>query len=153
MLTPLRLPRITAQVQITDAQGRPTPLFMRYFNDTLKTIETTINGVVDAQNAADAAREAADTAQQTGETAQQTADGKISQDDADKLYVSRDATPTWMPATGDADRGSFAVYQAPTVTDPPTAAQVQDLANATQTMHRHMKALLDDLIANSTVTG
>jgi len=153
MLEPVRLSRITAQVQITDPQGRPTPVFMRYFNDTLKLIETTINGVVDAQNAADAARLAADTAQETGEQAQFTADGKISQDDADKLYVARDATPEWMPATGDADRSSFAVYQAPIITDPPTAAQVQALANAAQTMHQHMKALVDDLILNSTVTG
>jgi len=153
MLKPIRLTRLSSQVQIADAQGRPTPVFMRYFNDTLDRIEGAVNGVIDAQLAADQAQEAANMAQATGEAAQIAADEKITKAEADGLYVQQDMTPTWQPGAGAADRGAFTVYAAPTISDPPTAAEVQALANAEQASQRHLKALLDDLIANSTVTG
>jgi len=53
----------------------------------------------------------------------------------------------WTAATGTADRSTFATYTAPTISNPPTQAEVQAVANAVQILSRHMKALIDDLKA------
>lgn len=160
MLEMIRLSRLSAQSPIVDAQGRPTPLFMRYFNDVLGQLEKTINGVIDAQTAAAEAQAQADLAQDQAIdaiaqaiAAQATADGKLSAAQADNLYVKQDGTPDWQTPTGTGERGTFASYTAPTISATPTQAEVQAVANAVQTASRHLTALVGDLIVVEALKG
>jgi hypothetical protein len=63
------------------------------------------------------------------------------------VFVPVVASSTWIGPTGTASRATFATYNAPTVSNPPTQAEVQAVADALQTISRHMKALIDDLKA------
>jgi hypothetical protein len=47
--------------------------------------------------------------------------------------------------SGTLDRTTFATYAAPTVSNPPTQAEVQALANAVQALSRHLAAVITDL--------
>lgn len=57
--------------------------------------------------------------------------------------------PGWTADTGTADRASHATYTAPTISNPPTQAEVQAIATALQAATQEIKALKDDLIAQS----
>lgn len=67
-------------------------------------------------------------------------------------YVKQDVGAAWTAATGTASRATFATYTAPTITNPPTQAEVQAVANAVQVLSERMKALVDDLQANGVLT-
>lgn len=49
----------------------------------------------------------------------------------------------WAADTGTADKAAHATYTAPTISNPPTQAEVQAIANALQTATRQIKALKD----------
>jgi len=66
-------------------------------------------------------------------------------------FVGKVGSSSWSAATGTADRTTFATYTAPTISAVPTQAEVQAVANAVQVLSRHLKALIDDLKANSTI--
>lgn len=153
MLAPVRLTRLTASVSIVDAQGRPTPVFLRYFNDVLKQLELTINGVIDAQGQALIALEQALDALSAAAEAQLTADEKLAQAQADELYVKQDTTPPWGAPAGSADRSTLPAYSAPTVSPTPTQAEVQGIADAAQALNRRVTALISDLVAAEALTG
>lgn len=51
----------------------------------------------------------------------------------------------WGTPTGTSTRTSFATYTAPTISNPPTQAEVQAVADAVQSLSQHLKALIDDL--------
>jgi len=167
MLTTIRLSRLSALTPITDGQGRPTPLFLRYFNDVLGQLENTINGVIDAQAAAEEAQAQALTALEqaldalteavaatsAAQAAQTTADGKLSVAQANDLYVLQDATPTWSAPSGSVDRGAFTSYTAPTISAAPTQAEVQAVADAVQVASRHLAGLVGDLITVEALKG
>lgn len=57
----------------------------------------------------------------------------------------------WSVPTGSSNRGTFATYTAPTITNPPTQAEVQGLANNLQIISRTLKALIDDLTAHGII--
>lgn len=167
MLELVRLSRLSAQAPIVDQQGRPTPMFMRYFNDVLGQLEKTINGVIEAQAAAEIAQaqallafeQALDAlteavaATTAAAAAQTTADGKLSAAQANDLYVKQDGTPDWQAPTGTGERGTFASFTAPTISASPTQAEVQAVANAVQTASRHLAALVGDLIVVEALKG
>lgn len=111
-----------------------------------------LNQATDALNAATAAQTAAIAAQASANTAQTTANGKLDQTTADGLYVHQHGTAAWAAPTGVASRATFAGYTAPTVSNPPTQAEVQGAATAAQTLSQHLVALLIDLKANNTLT-
>lgn len=60
-------------------------------------------------------------------------------------------TTDWTAWTGTADRATHATYTAATISNPPTQAQVQAIANAVQNNSRGMKGLTDDLLANGAI--
>lgn len=62
-------------------------------------------------------------------------------------FVRTVTSSGWSGPTGTAERSAFATYTAPTISNPPTQAEVQAVANAVQVISRHMKALIDDLKA------
>ena len=51
----------------------------------------------------------------------------------------------WTAATGTADRTTFATYTAADISAVPTEAEVQAIADHTQVLSCHLKALIDDL--------
>lgn len=55
----------------------------------------------------------------------------------------------WAPWSGTDDRATHATYTAPTISNPPTQAEVQALAAALQNVSRGFKALVDDLHATA----
>lgn len=55
----------------------------------------------------------------------------------------------WTLPTGTVDRSTFATYTAPTISNPPTQAEVQAIANHVQVLSRHLMALLTDLHATA----
>lgn len=57
----------------------------------------------------------------------------------------------WGAATGTATRTAIATYTAPTISSPPTQAEVQDIANALQAWSRRDKALSDDLTTHGLI--
>jgi len=66
-------------------------------------------------------------------------------------FIAPVVSSAWAAATGTADRTTFATYTAPTISNPPTQAEVQAVANAVQVLSRHMKALVDDLKAKGAI--
>lgn len=63
---------------------------------------------------------------------------------APDTYVRKGQAPGWTSATGTASRAAFATYAAPTISNPPTQAQVQAIAAHLQILSQHVKALIDD---------
>lgn len=51
----------------------------------------------------------------------------------------------WGTATGTAARTTYATYASPTISNPPTQAEVQALADHVQILSQRLKALIDDL--------
>lgn len=51
----------------------------------------------------------------------------------------------WAVASGTAARITFATYNAPTISNPPTQAEVQAIANHVEILSQRMKAIIDDL--------
>lgn len=51
----------------------------------------------------------------------------------------------WSTATGTAARATYATYTSPTISNPPTQAEVQAIADHLQIISRTLKALIDDL--------
>lgn len=64
-------------------------------------------------------------------------------------YVQVDVGSNWAAATGTASRATFATYTAPVISNPPTQAEVQAIADAVQVLSQRAKAIIDDLIGNS----
>jgi hypothetical protein len=54
----------------------------------------------------------------------------------------------WTADTGTAEKGAKATYTAPTISNPPTQTEVQNIANALQGATRELKAIKDALIAH-----
>lgn len=67
---------------------------------------------------------------------------------APDTYVAKDTVTDWTAWTGTADRATHATYTAATISNPPTQAEVQAIANAVQNVSRGFKAKLDDDIAS-----
>jgi hypothetical protein len=57
----------------------------------------------------------------------------------------------WAADTGTAEKGAKATYAAPTISNPPTQAEVQNIANALQGATRELKAVKDALIAHGLI--
>lgn len=58
---------------------------------------------------------------------------------------ARSTFTVWTAATGTAERTTFATYAAPVISNPPTQAEVQAIADHVQILSRRLKALIDDL--------
>ena len=54
----------------------------------------------------------------------------------------------WVADTGTAEKTAHATYTAPTISNPPTQAEVQAIANAVQSVTRGQKAIKDALITH-----
>lgn len=72
-LGPLKLPRLSNNIQIVDERGYPTPTFIQWWQSNAQAIETAFNGIAAALDAAGIALEAADIAQAAADTANQAA--------------------------------------------------------------------------------
>jgi hypothetical protein len=57
----------------------------------------------------------------------------------------------WTADTGTAEKTAHATYTAPTISNPPTQAEVQAIANALQNFSRGQKALKDALITTGVI--
>lgn len=57
--------------------------------------------------------------------------------------VDKNTSTGWTACTGTALKGGLATYTAPTISNPPTQAEVQAVANAVQTVSRAVKAIID----------
>ena len=66
--------------------------------------------------------------------------------------VQKDSTPAWVDPTGTLARTTFATYAAPTISNPPTQAEVQALANHVQVLSQRMAALVKDLRDSDVLT-
>lgn len=149
-----------------DQSGQPTAIMQQYWQQFAQAIEGNVDAIAaalaaavaaqssadDAQNQAIAALTAATNAATAAATAQTTANGKLDQTAADARYVEKNTTPGWSAATGTASRSGFTVYASPTISNPPTTVEVQAVSDVTQTLSQHLKALIDDLVANGALT-
>jgi hypothetical protein len=54
----------------------------------------------------------------------------------------------WTAPTGTSERTTYATYTAPTITNPPTQAEVQAIATHVQLLSRRLRALIEDGIAH-----
>lgn len=67
-------------------------------------------------------------------------------------FVEQDVGAAWAAASGTASRATFATYAAPVITNPPTQAEVQAIADGLQIASQRLKAIIDDLQANGALT-
>lgn len=67
--------------------------------------------------------------------------------------VSKNTSTGWSAATGTASQSAFATYTAPTVSNPPTQAQVQAIADHTQILSQHLKAVIDALLTAQVISS
>lgn len=127
------------------------------FQDSQVDIKAATQVAADAGTKADSAQQTAAAATASASTAQDRADGAYTL--ANSAYtlangkVSKDAGLPWAAPTGTASRAAFATYTAPTISNPPTQAEVQALATALQAHSRALKAVVDDLRANGALTS
>lgn len=68
-------------------------------------------------------------------------------------FVRQDQGAAWTVASGTASRATYATYSAPVITNPPTQAEVQAVADHLQILSQRVKALIDDLTANSALSS
>lgn len=73
-------------------------------------------------------------------------------DDADARYVMQDVGAAWAAPTGTAARTTFATFAGQTISNPPTQAEVQAIDDHVKLLSERVKALVDDLQANGTLT-
>lgn len=66
-------------------------------------------------------------------------------------FVAKETSSGWASPTGTAERTTFTTYTAPTISNPPTQAEVQAVADAVQILSRRMKALVDDLKSSGVI--
>lgn len=67
-------------------------------------------------------------------------------------FVRQDQTSAWADATGTLERTTFATYTAAVISNPPTQAEVQAVANALQNVSRRLAGVINDLRANGALT-
>lgn len=75
--------------------------------------------------------------------------GKVVQVNGTQVVTARQTG--WGAATGTATRTAVATYTAPTISSPPTQAEVQAIADALQAWTRRSKALSDDLATHGLI--
>ena len=81
-----------------------------------------------------------------------TLDSRIDAFEVLAPFVRQDQTTAWVDATGTLSRATFATYTAPVISNPPTQAEVQALANAVAAHSQRLAALINDLRAISALT-
>lgn len=169
----IRLPRLPAGIEIVDTARVASTLFARWWQEVIEQIEASIGAIQTALAAAIAAQATADAAQDdaiaaataaaaaattaadaatAALAAQATANAALTPAQGDLVYVQRGLGPAWAAPTGTASRSTFATYAAPVISNPPTQAEVQAVADATQANSQRLKALIDDLQANGALT-
>lgn len=113
-----------------------------------ETADTAAAAAATADAAATAAQSAADTANASASDAQTRADDAY---DLAATKVTKGAGAAWAAPSGTAARTSLAAYVAPVVSNPPTQAEMQALADAVQAISRAVVALVTDLRANEAI--
>ena len=139
------LPLLPPSPIVDPATGAPNAQLQQFWQQFANGITANIDAAAAAQSDASGALAVAN-------AAQATADSKLDQATADGLYVSQGAPATWGTPTGVFDRTTFVAYIAPTISNPPTQAEVQGVANALQSHSQHLAALISDLRGNNTLT-
>lgn len=61
--------------------------------------------------------------------------------------VAKNQSTGWSAPTGTASKSGFSTYAAPTISNPPTQAEVQAIASHLQALSQHLKALIDGLMS------
>jgi hypothetical protein len=162
----IKLPLLPPFQPLVDDDKTATSIFQQWWQQVVQAIEASIDAIQTALAAAIAAQQTADEAQDqaiqaaldaanaatAAANAQTTANGKLDQTAADARYVQKNVTPAWAGASGTASRAAYTTYTSPTISNPPTQAEVQAISDAVQSISQHMKALIDDLTANGTLT-
>jgi len=143
----LRLPRLPRNVALVDKFGLPLIDFQRWWQKAVEGVENAVAAIEGSQ--ADIDANAANLA--AAEVSLASLDARLDAYDLLSL-VLQDQGPAWAAATGTADRTTYATYTAPTISGPPTQAEVQAIANHVQVLSERLKALIDDLQANGALT-
>ena len=162
-LAPIRIPNLTQSNPLVDREGRATNEFIRRLGDVFKTITDAVNGIITAQNAADAAAADAAAAQGAADGAQTTADQGVTDaataqataDAAQALAataVQQDVGLPWIDATGTASRALYTSYAGQTVSAAYVQAEAQVTDNAVKALSQGFVALVNDLKANGVLT-
>lgn len=63
--------------------------------------------------------------------------------------VDKNHSTGWAAASGTSSKATYATYTAPAISNPPTQAEVQALANHVQVLSQHLKAVVDGLMTAS----
>lgn len=117
-MTTYHLPALDWAAPIVDPRtGRPSPYFQRFWQNVSLTSADAANG--STTNLSDQLAAKVDKNSQTG----------------------------WASPSGTLDKTTFATYAAPTISNPPTQAEVQALANHVQVLSQHLAAAINALKA------
>lgn len=101
-----------------------------------------------AQGAADAAAGTASAAATAAVAAQNRADDAY---DLAATKADKSTGASWAAPSGTEARTGISAYSAPTISNPPTQAEVQAIADAVQTLSRAVVALITDLRATGAI--
>jgi hypothetical protein len=121
-------------------------------------VESIEGAIADIQgNAADIASVSTDTASNTAALAAASVsltslDARIDAYDALAPFVRQDQTAAWVDPTGTLARTTFAAVSSFTVSNPPTQAEVQAIADHVVILSQRLAALVTDLRGNNVLT-
>lgn len=154
---------------VNPVDGRITPYFQRFWQNlsftaadgggaaasvaALQSAVSTINGQITVINVALAGKAPLASPALTGNpTAPTQAAGNSSTRLATTAFVAagfvaRNASTGWGAPTGTASKAAFVTYTAPAISAPPTAAEVQAIADHVEVLSQRLKALIDGLLA------
>ena len=129
-------PYLSLNMQIVDPNtGYPTREYQRWWQNNKDTADT-------------GASQASDVTQLKAQVV--TINGQITTLQNGK--VAKNTSTGWVAPTGTASKATFATYAASTISNPPTQAEVQAIANHLQVLSQHMKALIDAAMTANLIT-
>lgn len=95
----VNLATLQQSLAIVDAQGRPTPAFLRFVNGSIQSLKNGVNAIIDAQNAADAATAAAAAANAAAAAASGATDASVREQALVNSYIEPNGVLTASTTT------------------------------------------------------
>jgi hypothetical protein len=140
------------QSPIVDERGRPTPDFILCFSQLITNAANAVLNSIGSLKSTGSLEQQPDGTVVTRPVDTGTGDSLLTQDAGDSRYVNENVGPAWTAPTGTPSRATFVTYPGQTVSNPPTQAEVQAIDDHLKILSQRLKALIDDLQANNSLT-
>lgn len=140
------------QAAIVDERGRPTPDFILCLSQLITNATNAILNSIGSLNGTGSLEQQPDGTVTTRPVDSGSDESLLTVGGGDSRYVNENVGPAWVAPTGTAARTTFATYAGQTISNPPTQAEVQAIDNHVKILSQRLKALIDDLQLNNSLT-